>query len=124
MATRQADHKRRHDAIEDTDPAAASVSLRPRSQRRVVPESLIAPKNRRDNDTSSTASLPPDEEELEVEMEGAEKKQAEMAGCGRLTWQAVVAGWTGRLAWQAGMAKYEQGGEYGMVGPSLYDSCL
>ena len=51
MATRQADHKRRHDAIEDTDPAAASVSLRPRSQRRVVPESLIAPKNRRDNDT-------------------------------------------------------------------------
>jgi len=75
MATRQADHKRRHDAIEDTDPAAASVSLRPRSQRRVVPESLIAPKNRRDNDTSSTASLPPDEEELEVEMEGAEKKQ-------------------------------------------------
>ena len=51
MATRQADHKRRHDAIEDTDPAAASVSLRPRSQRRVVPESLIAPKNRRDNDS-------------------------------------------------------------------------
>ena len=46
MATRQADHKRRHDAIEDTDPAAASVSLRPRSQRRVVRESLIAPKNR------------------------------------------------------------------------------
>jgi SHAQKYF class myb-like DNA-binding protein len=75
MATRQADHKRRHDATEDTDPAAASVSLRPRSPRRVVPESLIAPKNRRENDTSSSASLPPDEEELEVEMEGTEKKQ-------------------------------------------------
>ena len=75
MMAARGDHKRRHDGVEDADPAAASVSLRPRSQRRVVPESLLAPKNRRDTDTSSTASLQPDEEELEVEMDGTEKKQ-------------------------------------------------
>jgi len=76
MSTRLADHKRRHETIEDTDAATASVSLRPRSQRRVVPESLIAPRNRRDgNDTSSTASQREDEEEAEVEVEGGEKKQ-------------------------------------------------
>ena len=33
MSTRLADHKRRHETIEDTDAATASVSLRPRSQR-------------------------------------------------------------------------------------------
>ena len=75
MLIRQVDNKRRHEAIEDTD-AATSVSLRPRSQRRVVPESLIAPRNRRDgNDTSSTASRErEEEEEVEAEVEGGEKK--------------------------------------------------
>ena len=75
MAARQGDHKRRHDGVEDAETSPGSVSLRPRSQRRVVPESLLAPKNRRDTDTSSTASLQPDEEELEVETDGTEKKQ-------------------------------------------------
>ena len=75
MAARQGDHKRRHEGVEDAETSPGSVSLRPRSQRRVVPESLLAPKNRRDTDTSSTASLQPDEEELEVETDGTEKKQ-------------------------------------------------
>lgn len=53
--------------------ASGSVSLRPRSQRRVVPESLIT--SRRRDSAEGTSTPRDDDDEAEAEVDGSEKKQ-------------------------------------------------